>query len=124
VKHKIVIGLCLLALLTLTGGACVQTGSGAAPAELTVIKKELTTDSAGKKTLAITIKNTGRSKAELAEVKVSFYDAQKNLIDSSRDSVMNLGSGETWDFTFNCAGDNSKIAGYDIATTSGLSSGF
>jgi len=75
-------------------------------------------------TLAITIKNTGQVNAELAEVKVSFYDAQKNLIDSARDSVMNLKPDETWDFIIPCAGDDcGKIASYDIETTAGSSSG-
>jgi hypothetical protein len=123
-KYKAIIGLCLAALLALPVGACITSGNTIAPPELSVIKKALTADSSGQKTLAVTVKNTGRTNAELAEVKVSFYDAQNNLLDSSRNSVMNLGIGETWDFIFTCAGDNSKIASYDVAVTSGSSSGF
>ena len=123
-KYKAAIAAGIL-LLTLTSGlSCIQTGNSSARAELAVIKKELITDQSGRAALAVTVKNTGRVKAELAEVKVSFYDAQKNLIDSSRDSVLNLGPDETWDFTIPCAGERcGEIKSYDIETTAGTSSG-
>jgi hypothetical protein len=95
-----------------------------ARADLVVVKKELKTDAAGKVTMAVTVKNTSAVTAELAEVKVSFYDAEKNLIDSERDSVLNLKAGETWDFILPCTGENcGKISSYDIETTTGTSSG-
>ena len=123
-KNKIAISVCILLLLLTSISSCIHTGDSSARATLAVLKKELKTDAAGKVTLAITIKNTGRVNAELAEVKVSFYDAQKNLIDSARDSVMNLKPDETWDFIIPCTGDNcGKIASYDIETTAGSSSG-
>lgn len=106
-----------------TGLSCLQARNSSARAELAVLKKELKTDAAGKVTLAVTVKNTGSVNAELAEVKVNFYDAQKNLIDRAGDSVLNLGPGETWDFTIPCVGDCSKIASYEIETTAGTSSG-
>jgi len=124
VKNKIAISVCILLLLLTSISSCIHTGDSSARATLAVLKKELKTDAAGKVTLAITIKNTGRVNAELAEVKVSFYDAQKNLIDSARDSVMNLKPDETWDFIIPCDGDDcGKIASYDIETTAGSSSG-
>jgi hypothetical protein len=104
--------------------SCIHTGDSSVRATLTVTKKELKTDAAGNVTLAVTIKNTGRVNAELAEVKVNFFDAQKNLIDSSKDSVINLKPDETWDFIIPCTGDNcGKIASYEIETTAGSSSG-
>lgn len=123
-KYKIVIAVGILSLILIPGLSCIQTGGTLAKAELAVLKKELKTDAAGKVTLAVTVKNTSRVNAELAEVKVRFYDAQKNLIDSSRDSVLNLGADETWDFNIPCAGENcGKIASYEIETTAGTSSG-
>lgn len=104
--------------------SCVHIGNSPVRATLTVITKELKTDATGNVTLAITVKNTGRVNAELAEVKVNFYDAQKNLIDSASDSVLNLKPDETWDFIIPCTGDNcGKIASYDVETTAGSSSG-
>lgn len=91
---------------------------------MTVLKHELTKDQAGKAVVLVTVKNTSNVKAELAEVKVRFYDAQKNLIDSARDSVMNLGPYETWDFTIACQSDRgNEVKSYEIETTAGTSSG-
>jgi uncharacterized protein (TIGR02588 family) len=123
-KIKIAISLCILLVLLAFISSCVQVANTAPRAELSVLKKELKTDAAGKVTLAITVKNTSTVNAELAGVKVTFYDAQKDLIDSERDSVMNLGSGETWEFNIACAGDNcGAIKSYDIETTAGASAG-
>lgn len=123
-KKKKAISISLMLLILAAVSSCIQVGNSAARAELAVLKKELKTDAAGKVTLAVTIKNTGPVKAELAGVKVNFYDAQKNLIDSGRDSVMNLGAGETWEFNIPCTGDNcGGIKSYDIETTAGASSG-
>jgi len=123
-KHKTVVCVSMALLLLTAVSSCIRTGDSSARATLTVINKVLKTDEAGKVTLAVTIKNTGRVNAELAEVKVSFYDAQKNLIDSATDSVMNLKPNETWDFIIPCAGDScGAIKSYDIETTAGSSSG-
>jgi hypothetical protein len=81
-------------------------------------------DASGNTSLHVTVKNTSRNVAELAEVTVSFYNAQKNLIDSSRDSVMNLGPDETWDFDIPCQGERcNDVKSYEIKTTAGTSSG-
>jgi hypothetical protein len=122
-KYKIAGMAIILLMMLASGGACVQTGS-APRAELTVLKHELTRDQSGKAVILVTVKNTSNVKAELAEVKVRFYDAQKNLIDSSRDSVMNLGPDETWDFTIACQSDRgNEVKSYEIETTAGTSSG-
>ncbi|MGD1120207.1 MAG: FxLYD domain-containing protein [Dehalococcoidales bacterium] len=123
-KAKTCICLGLFLLLAVSLASCAHTGNVNSRAELAVLKKELKTDAAGKVTLAVTVKNISNVNAELAEVKVNFYDAQKNLIDSERDSVLNLKPGESWDFTIPCNGDNcGKIASYEIETTAGTSSG-
>lgn len=81
-------------------------------------------DVSGNTALHVMVKNTSRNVAELAEVTVSFYDARKNLIDSSRDSVMNLGPDETWDFNIPCQGERcSDVKTYEIKTTAGTSTG-
>jgi hypothetical protein len=120
-KMKLVLAVCLLALAGGIGVSCIGAGN-VAPPELSVINKQLTTNASGNSTLLVTVKNTGRTIAQLAEVKVSFYDAQKNLLDSSRDSILNLAVGETWDFHFAFAGESRQIASYDVAVTSGTGS--
>jgi len=118
------IGLIFLMLL-ISVASCIQvTGGVASKAEISILKKELTKDGAGNAIVLVTIKNVGSVTAELAEVRVKFYDAQKNLIDSSRDSILNLMPDKTWDFTFTCSGEGcSQIKSYDIEVTSGTSAG-
>lgn len=123
-SYKIAIMALILLALLAVGFSCISAGNPAPRADLAVIKKAMNTDNvSGNVTVTVTIKNTGSNNAELAEVKVDFYDKDKNLIDSGRDSILNLGSGETWDFTIPCtSGDCSKIRSYDIQVTSGASS--
>lgn len=94
-KNRIAIGVFIFAFLLVSACSCLQSTGSSPRAELTVIKKEMSRDASGNTALYVTVKNTSRNVAELAEVTVSFFDAQKNLIDSSRDSVMNLGPDET-----------------------------
>ncbi len=116
----------LPALLLVIG--CASVGSGPAPpGELTVLNHTMTRGESGNVAVQVTVKNTGPVMAELAEVTVSFYDADKNLIDSSSDSVINLRPGETWDFEFvltetDCQ-DCGDVTRYDIQTFAGVSSG-
>ncbi len=122
-KLKVIIGLIVLVCLSATAIACIQTDGTAAKAEISVINKELTKDSAGQTVLLVTVKNTGRVKADFAEVTVRFYDAGKNLIDSNRDSVMTLNPDETWEFSIPCNSDISQIASYEVETTTGAGGG-
>jgi hypothetical protein len=70
------------------------------------------------------VKNVGPAVIELAQVTVSFYDAQEALIDSSSDSVMTLRPGETWDFQIACRGSRCRqVKKYEIETMAGTSSG-
>ena len=115
---------CLFLLVTLLSYclSCMSSNS-ASPAVLSIVKQELKKD----ETCAvayITVKNTGRTVAELAEVIIEFRDAEKNLVASSSDSVMNLGPNETWDFVIKCSGDRCvEVTSCDIKTMSGMSSG-
>src|SRR4030042_3422973 len=123
-KHKITIAICILLLILVSALSCIQVGGSSARAELAVLNKELVKDGAGGTALKITVKNVSAVDAELAEVKVSFFDAKKELIDSTRDSVLNLGPNETWEFTIPCTGDRcSQIGSYEIETTAGASPG-
>lgn len=120
---RAVFGICLVVLLLASGWSCVGTSS-APSVELSVLKHEMIKDAAGTAVVKVTVKNTSRAVAELAEVKVNFYDAEKNIIDSSSDSVMNLRPDETWDFEIACRGERcGEVSSYDIKTTAGASSG-
>jgi len=113
----------LLTALMLASG-CTGAGSGPPPkGELAVINRALTRSASGNVTVQVTVKNVGPVMVELARVTVKFYDAQKGLLDSSSDSVMNLGPGETWDFSIACQGDSSQVKSYEIETLAGTSSG-
>ena len=123
-KLKIVIAALLLLMLLVSGLSCIQTVGVVPKAELAILKKELTEDQAGNAVVLVTIKNVGSVNAELAEVRVTFYDAQKDIIDSSRDSILNLKPDKTWEFTFTCSGERcSQIKSYDVEVVSGTSIG-
>ncbi len=100
-------------------------GSGPPPqGKLAVVNHEMTRGESGGVAVQVTVKNTGMATAELAQVTASFYDADKGLIDSSSDSVMNLGPGETWDFEITCQGTRcSQVSSYEIEIIAGTSSG-
>jgi hypothetical protein len=106
-----------------SGLSCMSSNS-APRVELSILKQELTKDETGAAVAEVTVKNISRDVAELAEVRVDFYDAAKNLVDSSRDSVMNLGPDETWDFKIKCQGERcGAVTRADIQATAGASSG-
>ncbi len=124
-KYRLAIILLLLLISLISMNSCIQvTGGVASKAEISILKKELTKDQAGNAVALVTIKNVGSVTAELAEVRVKFYDAQKNLIDSSRDSILNLKPDATWEFSLTCSGERcNQIKSYDIEVTSGTSAG-
>ena len=122
-NFKIAIVVLLFSMLLAYGTSCIQTSGIVPKAELAILNHELIEDQAGNAVVLVTIKNVGSFNAELAEVRVIFYDAQKNLIDSSRDSVLNLKPDETWDFTLSCSDERcDEIKSYDVEVTSGTSS--
>jgi hypothetical protein len=106
-------------VLLSAGLSCVETGGMAPNPQISIIERKLTTDEAGNTILEITIKNTGRVKADLAEVAVKFYDLQKNLLDSNRDSIINLGIDEIWEFRIPCSSALSRVSSYEIETNAG-----
>jgi hypothetical protein len=121
-KTKYVLLAILIVLLTPLM-ACAASGGGNM-AELTVVKQELTKNQSGVAVVKVTVKNTGRAVAEFAEVAVTFYDAGKSVINSAKDSVLNLGVGETWDFEIACKGERcSEVKSYEIKATAGSSKG-
>jgi hypothetical protein len=121
-KNKVIFLILPVLLLVLALASCVQTSGTAGRPEVVVISENLTTDEAGGTVLRVTIKNTGRIKADLAEVAVKFYDAGKTLLDSNRDAVMGLDAGATWEFTIPCTSVLAKVASYQVETTAAASS--
>jgi len=117
----VIIGI-LFAVLLIAG--CTGMGSTPPAAKLAVISHEMTGGESGSVTVQVTVKNVGSVIAELAQVTVSFYDTDKDFIDSSSDSVMNLRPGEIWDFEITCQGTRcSQVKSYEIETMAGTSSG-
>ena len=113
----------VLVLVWLVPVISCNTGAST-PAELTIIKQELTKNPSGAAVVKVTVKNTGRAVAELAEVTVTFYDAGKGVINNARDSVFNLNPNETWDFEIACKGERcSEVKSYDIKATAGTRRG-
>lgn len=111
----------LIAIMPVAG--CTDSSS-LQQGELAVINHNMTREESGIVEVQVTVKNVGKVMAELAEVTVNFYDASKNLIDSSSDSVMNLGPGEIWEFEIECQGTRcSQVKSYEIETMAGTSSG-
>ena len=123
IKKWTVIAGILIAIMLVVG--CTGMGSSSPQlGELAVINHEMTRGESGSVAVQVKIKNVGTVVAELAQVTVSFYDAQKKLIDSSSDSVMNLRPGETWEFELECQGERcSQVKSYQIETVAGTSSG-
>ena len=119
---RLILVVLTIALLA-SGMSCL--GSNSAPvAQLSILKQELTRDETGAMVANITIKNTGNVVAELAEVTVDFYDANRNYVASARDSIINLGPTETWDFVIKCEAERcSEVTTADIKATAGSSSG-
>jgi len=113
----------ILSAMLLVAG-CTGTGSTPLAGELAVINHDMTRGESGSVEVQVTIKNVGSVMVELAQVTVSFYDTNKNLVDSSSDSVMNLRPGEIWDFEITCQGARcSQVKDYEIETMAGTSSG-
>ena len=122
-KRLLFISAVIVSVMLASG--CIGTASGPPPqAELAVLDQEMTREASGTVVVHVTVKNISRAVAELAEVTVSFYDAGKNLIDSSRDSVFNLGPDETWDFIIECGSARcGDVKSYEINALAGISSG-
>jgi len=69
------------------------------------------------------VENVGPNTIELAEVTVRFYDADGALVDTAKDTHMNLERGKTWHFIIPCSGAGcANVKTYEIETLAGASS--
>ncbi len=71
-------------------------------------------------TLIITgiAKNDGKSRVPHAEVQIKFFDANKNLITSSKDTTDNFDPAGTWGFAITYPGpDSRKVKSYQVVIT-------
>jgi hypothetical protein len=121
-NYKIAAVLLILALLLTFTSACIVVttaapGYGGVPTyygtitvapktELSITRNELSHDGAGNAIGLVTIKNIGSYTQDIAAVTGKFYDSNMNLVYSSTDTILNLGPGESWDYTFTCSGAN------------------
>jgi ABC-type metal ion transport system substrate-binding protein len=119
-KYKIAIGALVLILLLTFSSACVVVVTNAPPygtyngttiytttttkAQLTILKNELTKDTAGNKIGLVTIKNVSNYTAENIRLTGKFLDANNNIVYQANDTILSLGPNESWDFTFTCQG--------------------
>lgn len=108
-----------LLILVITGTSCIQDSGTTGRPEVSVVSENLTANASGQSVLLVNVKNTGPVRAELVEVAVKFYGAGRKLLDSNRDSIMNLNPGETWEFSISCNSTRNKIANWEVTTTVG-----
>jgi hypothetical protein len=72
----------------------------------------------GKLTITGIAKNEGKTDVPHAEVQIKFFDANNNLITSSKASTDNFDAGGTWGFTVVYPGpDSRKVYSYKILVT-------
>jgi hypothetical protein len=89
-------------------------------AVLSIVRNELAHDKDGTALGLVSIKNVSDHTCEFASVTGQFFDVNNNLIYTSTDTILNLGSGETWDYTFTCSGTNcNKVATFKVDVTYG-----
>jgi hypothetical protein len=70
----------------------------------------------GKLTISGIAKNDGKTTATHAEVQVKFYDANNNLIVSSKDITDNFEPGGTWGYSVSFPGpDSRKVYSYKVS---------
>jgi len=86
--------------------------------DLRIIKYNEERPEVGKLTITGIAKNAGKTNVPHAEVQIKFYDANKNLITSSKTSTDNFEAGGTWGFTIVYPGpDSRKVSSYKITVT-------
>jgi hypothetical protein len=123
-NYKIAIGVLALVLLLTFTSACVVVVTNAPygtityngtpiytntpQAQLSITRNELSHDAAGNAIGLVTIKNVSSYTAEGVQVTGKFYDANNNLVYSTKDNILSLKPDETWDFTFTCNGTACK----------------
>ena len=116
-KWHILVG--LLIILMLVPGCFM--GTSAPPGKLEIISDEMEETNTGVK-VTVMVKNAGGNNIEFAEVLVRFFDAGKDLVNTDRDAVMNLGADEYWTFVLECSGGRCyQVKSYEIEQTAGTS---
>lgn len=140
-KYKIAIGIGFLIMLLAISSACVVVVTNVPPTyygtgnvtgvptyyqtvapntQLQILNNKLTHDASGKAIGLVTIKNVGSNTADSATVTAKFFDANNNLVYTTQDSVLSLGPGESWDFTFTCNVANcNKVTKFTVDLTYG-----
>ena len=89
----------------------------AAP-NLKILKYHEERPEVGKLTITGIAKNEGKTIVPHAEVQIKFYDANKNVIISSKDTTDNFDPSGTWGFTIAYPGpDSRKVKSYQIIIT-------
>jgi hypothetical protein len=85
---------------------------------LRIIKYVEVRPEVGQLTITGIAKNEGKISVPHAEVQIKFFDANNNLITSSKASTDNFDAGETWGFTVVYPGpDSRKVYSYKISVT-------
>ena len=85
---------------------------------LRIIKYNEERPEVGKLTITGIAKIEGKTSVPHAEVQIKFYDANMNVITSSKASIENFDAGGTWGFTVVYPGpDSRKVKSYKISVT-------
>ncbi|MEI6292181.1 MAG: FxLYD domain-containing protein [Methanomicrobiales archaeon] len=85
---------------------------------LKILKSVEVRPEVGKLTITGIAKNEGKTSVPRAEVQIKFFDANNNLITSSKATTDNFDAGGTWEFTMEYPGpDSRKVYSYKITVT-------
>lgn len=124
-RVTVIMAITLMAALTGCSASCAETQyqqGGSAPAipqaeKLQILSHSMGTTDYGTPVVRGTAKNVSSSNLSYAEVRVKFYDAAGNLLDTSLDNVLDLGPGETWNFEVIYFGSG-NVKNYEIGVGS------
>jgi hypothetical protein len=88
------------------------------PPNLRILKTVELRPEVGRLIITGIAKNDGKTSVPRAEVQIKFFDANNNLITSSKTSTENFDAGGTWEFTVVYPGPNSgKVSSFKITIT-------
>ena len=88
--------LTVIIVLVLMNGCTNATAP--AMSQLAVINQNMAQLDSGDLEFKVEVKNIGTVKADLAQITLRLYDGNGSLVDTLKDSVMNLKQGESWTF--------------------------
>ncbi len=109
-------------LILLLASGCQAVGPGpVSGGELEIVDHSMTWQESSA-VVRVTVKNVGHTSIDFAEVTVTFY-AAKNIVGTSKDGVMSLKPGESWDFVISCSGEGcQRVTTYQVTATATSSS--